>query len=89
MARNWRRRTGEIDIVARRANLTVICEVKTRSTGYFGAPSTAVGPRKQRRLRLLAAEFLADNPCPGVVRFDVAEVLMEGRTEVHVIEGAF
>ncbi|MFM7872138.1 MAG: YraN family protein, partial [Actinomycetota bacterium] len=36
VARNWRRRSGEIDIVARRGSLTVVCEVKTRTSRYFG-----------------------------------------------------
>lgn len=89
VARNWRRRAGEIDIVARRENLTVVCEVKTRSTSFFGSPASAVGAQKQRRLRSLAAEFLAENPCRGQVRFDVAEVVMTDRVELRVIEGAF
>lgn len=94
VARNWRRRAGEIDIVARRADLTVVCEVKTRSSNFFGAPAMAVGHQKQRRLRGLAAEFLTENPCRGLVRFDVAEVVMAdrttaGRVKVCVIEGAF
>ena len=94
LARNWRSRSGEIDIVAQRGDLTVVCEVKTRSSDFFGSPAVAVDRVKQRRLRRLAAAFLAANPQRGAVRFDVAEVLMGGvstpqRAEVCVIEGAF
>ena len=43
MARNWRCREGELDVVARRGRLHVFCEVKARSTGVFGSPAEAVG----------------------------------------------
>lgn len=91
VARNWRRRSGEIDIVARRGPLTVVCEVKTRTSRYFGSPSEAVGPEKRRRLRRLAAEWLSENPARGALRFDVAEVVMtDGDPPVlDIIESAF
>ena len=59
LARNWRTRRGEIDLVVRRAGVVVICEVKARSTDAFGAPVEAVGTAKRQRLRGLAGEFLA------------------------------
>ncbi|MFM8382972.1 MAG: YraN family protein, partial [Actinomycetota bacterium] len=70
---------------------TVVCEVKTRTSRYFGSPSEAVGPDKRRRLRRLAAEWLSENPCRGSLRFDVAEVVMTdgGPPELDVIESAF
>jgi putative endonuclease len=87
VARNWRCREGEIDVVARRDGTTVFCEVKTRTSSRFGVPAEAVGWEKQRRLRRLAARYLAQ---PGArstqVRFDVASIL-EGH--LHVIEDAF
>jgi len=72
----------------------VFCEVKARSSDRYGLPAEAVTPAKQRRLRGLAARYLADAQegsappvAPGaVVRFDVAAVL-GGRVEV--IEAAF
>jgi putative endonuclease len=92
VARNWRCREGEIDlIVARRGDL-VFCEVKTRTSDRFGVPAEAVTPAKQRRLRVLAARFLAehdrrvDGGGRGALRFDVVAV-MGGRVEV--IEAAF
>jgi putative endonuclease len=91
VARNWRCREGEIDLVvwSRRGEL-VFCEVKTRSSARFGAPAEAVTPAKQRRLRVLAARFLAAHGSELAgrrgVRFDVAAVTA-GRVEV--IEAAF
>ncbi len=58
VARNWRSRQGEIDLIARRGRILVFCEVKTRSSATFGEPFEAVTPVKQARLRRLAAEWL-------------------------------
>ncbi len=56
--RNWRCAIGEIDIVARHGDTTVVVEVKTRSGLGFGHPLDAVTPRKLARLRRLAAHGL-------------------------------
>ncbi|MCU1372249.1 MAG: hypothetical protein JWO77_3443 [Ilumatobacteraceae bacterium] len=89
VARNWRCREGEIDLVCARAGTLVICEVKTRSSLAYGHPAEAVTPTKQRRLRTLARLWLAAQDPPvraRTIRFDVAAVLPG---EVDVIESAF
>jgi putative endonuclease len=88
LARNWRCPLGEIDLIARRRKVVVICEVKTRTSDRFGVPALAVGTAKQQRLRRLAAEWLADNRPRGrvEVRFDVVAISGE---RVDVFENAF
>jgi putative endonuclease len=90
VARNWRSRQGEIDLIVARDGVLVFCEVKTRSGSRFGQPFEAVTRTKQLRLRRLAAEYLRTRPRtagpPAEVRFDVASV---GGGRVDVIEGAF
>jgi putative endonuclease len=91
VARNWRCREGELDLVVARDGELVFCEVKTRSSDRFGVPAEAVTPAKQRRLRVLAARYLAEHADPPAlrrrgIRFDVASV-MAGKIEV--IEAAF
>jgi len=87
LARNWRVAAGELDLVARRGDVVVFCEVKARANADYGTPAEAVGWAKQRRIRRLALDFLAAEGLRGVeVRFDVAAVL-GGKLEV--IEGAF
>lgn len=92
VARNWRCREGELDLVVRRDGELVFCEVKARSSDRFGLPAEAVTARKQSRLRTLAARFLADARADGArglggrVRFDVAAVMGD---RVEVIEAAF
>jgi putative endonuclease len=88
LARNWRCRHGEIDLVLGRPGLVVFCEVKARTTTAFGSGAEAVTARKQGRLRRLAAEWLAAAEHGSVdVRFDVA-VVHRG-VELEVVEAAF
>jgi putative endonuclease len=91
--RNWRCRDGELDLVLGRANELVFCEVKTRRGLAFGAPVEAVTHSKQRRIRAVAARWLAEHPDrrPRDLRFDVASVLAERGTApvIDVLEGAF
>ena len=94
VARNWRCREGEIDLVVEGEGDLVFCEVKTRMSDRFGVPAEAVTPAKQRRLRVLAARYLAEQGGGNGsgaggrrgIRFDVAAV-SGGRVEV--IEAAF
>jgi putative endonuclease len=87
LARNWRCREGELDLVVARGRHVVFVEVKTRTSDRFGIPAEAITPAKQRRLRVLAARYLADNRVwAGELRFDVVSILA-GRLEV--IEAAF
>ena len=89
VARNWRCREGELDLILRSGRTYVFCEVKTRTSTLFGAPVEAVTRDKQMRIRRLAARWLQDGaPGPAKdIRFDVASVL--GPREVEVLEGAF
>jgi putative endonuclease len=87
LARNWRCRHGEIDLVCARGRTLVICEVKTRSQTTLGHPIEAVTPVKQRRLRRLAAAYvLSQTAYWEEIRFDVATLL--GR-DLDIVEGAF
>jgi len=87
VARNWRSKGGELDLVCVRGHVIVFCEVKTRRTDRLGAPAEAVTRIKQLRLRRLAAEYLvAHGAGPCDVRFDVVAIL---GPELTVIERAF
>jgi len=76
--RNWRCAQGELDLVARDRDGTVVfVEVQTRSGTGFGSPAEAVSPAKARRLRLLACRWLLEHRQPGAVdlRFDVVGIV--------------
>ncbi|MGH9055828.1 MAG: YraN family protein [Acidimicrobiales bacterium] len=91
VARNWRCRDGEIDVIARDARTVVFCEVKARSGTAFGTPAEAVTAAKQARLRRLAARWLREEGRAAgagrlLVRFDVATLL---GGSLDVLEEAF
>lgn len=90
LARNWRCRAGEIDIVARDGDVLVVCEVKTRRGLGFGSPLDAVTTVKANRLARLALEYRRSQalaPCP--LRIDVVGVLVgpDGRITVEHVRG--
>jgi putative endonuclease len=91
VARNWRCRIGELDLVAERRGVLVICEVKSRRGGALGVGYEAVTWRKQTKLRALAEAFLQGTGSrPQAIRFDVASVAVRGgRSAVEVFEDAF
>lgn len=87
VARNWRCRDGELDLVVRRGRVVVFCEVKARTSDTFGAPVEAVTREKQQRIRRLAARWLDDSGFrPVEIRFDVASVL---GGQLDIVTGAF
>ncbi len=84
LARRYRSRLGEIDIVARDGPTIVFVEVKARGGQAFGGGAAAVTREKQQRVGRMAADYLvrhrlSDVPC----RFDV--VTVEGRAGSWVI----
>lgn len=61
LARNWRCRTGEIDLVVASADALVVVEVKTRRGEGFGHPFEAIDGAKRARLWRLAIAWVAAN----------------------------
>jgi len=97
VARNWRCKRGELDVIACRDGVLVVCEVKARASNAFGTPAEAVTPAKQLKVRRATADFRAsmrvssDPFAPLVntarsVRFDVACVL---GTQLEMLEDIF
>jgi putative endonuclease len=95
LARNYRTRWGELDIVAFDGRTLAFCEVKTRRLSHSGAALEAVCPRKRSQVRKMAGQWLlerTDRPYAEVIRFDAIGVTFDsvgspGRIE-H-LEGAF
>ena len=89
LARNFRTRLGEIDIVASKDEYLVFVEVKARKSEAYGFPSESVTYAKQRKISMVASQYIKLNMYFGAaVRFDVVEVyLTEGR--INHIENAF
>ena len=91
IARNWRCRIGELDLVLVRGDILVFCEVKTRRGAGLGGGYEAVTGRKRAKVRAVAEAFLqANHAGPRAIRFDVASVaLRPAEAEVELFEDAF
>lgn len=75
VARNWRCRAGELDIIAVDGDCLVFCEVKTRRSATFGPPQAAVTTAKLARLRKLAGLWLDQQEAAWpAIRLDVVAV---------------
>ena len=73
---NYRRRLGELDIVARAAGVLVIAEVRTRTSNAYGGAAASVDRRKQQRITRTASQLLQQRRelAQLPVRFDVLVV---------------
>jgi putative endonuclease len=91
LARRYRTRHGEIDIVAEDQGTLVFVEVKARATADYGVAADAVTIHKRHKLTSMAVEYLTrmrivDRPC----RFDVVAIDdVAGTPRITVIQGAF
>ena len=91
VARSFRSRFGEIDIIAQKGQTLIFAEVKTRTAGGLGIPGEAVNRAKRTKIAATAAQYLAENPGAFYPRFDVIEVLTakEAEPEMNHIPNAF
>lgn len=87
LARNWRWRKGELDLIVERDGELVFVEVKTRRSHRFGSPEEAVTARKQRRLIQTATAYLASTGRQDAQwRIDVVAIDLDPESEVERIE---
>ena len=73
---NYRRRLGELDIVARRDGVLIVAEVRTRASAAYGGAAASVTAAKQRRIVRATQALLQRQPALArlPVRFDVIVV---------------
>lgn len=91
VGRNARVGRLELDVIARRGPLLLVCEVRSRTGARFH-PAETIDPRKVARIRRATAQWLRDNrPGTSAVRFDAAAVILEpdGTAKVDYYEDAF
>jgi len=92
VARNYRTRFGELDLVATDEYVLVFCEVKTRRSGD---PWQSLGPAKQRQVRSMARVWLSearDRPRASALRFDGIGIVIDrsgALVSLEHLEGAF
>ena len=91
LARNWRCRTGEIDIVLRKEGTIVFAEVKTLPSGTLEMVERLLGQKKQKRVVKTAKSFLNlfRQYSDDHIRFDVLILDMPGLEPIYHVENAF
>ena len=93
VARNYKTRMGEIDIIAQNRDTVAFVEVKARKKTSNYLPREAVDKSKQHRIASAAGEYIARTQNALTVRFDVAEVIFFGdnkeSAKINYIENAF
>jgi putative endonuclease len=82
IARNWRCRSGEIDLIARQGDQLVFVEVRTRRAALAGLAEESITPTKQARLRTLAYTYLQEHAHDG----DGANPAIEWRIDVIAVQ---
>jgi len=88
LARNYRCRFGEIDLVAASGRSLVFVEVRARTSEAFGGAAASITASKRRRLVAAARHYLARTRQDRACRFDVVLVRGPGR-DVEWLQDAF
>lgn len=89
VARNYRYKHAEIDIIARLNTFLVFVEVKTRSSSAFGEPEDFVNKHKAGKIMEGAEQFMIDHGYHGNIRFDIISIKLADAPIIEHFEDAF
>jgi len=81
---NWRFKRAEIDIIAKKDNIIIFIEVKTRSSSYYGVPEIFVDIKKKRLISDAASEYMFANNYNGEFRFDIIGIILKTEQEFSI-----
>lgn len=81
IARNWRFRQKEVDVIAYDGDMLVVVEVRTRTSSKWEHPRESITPAKIRFLVLAADAFVQQNCIDNRIRFDVVTCMPINETE--------
>jgi putative endonuclease len=90
LEKNYRHRKAEVDLIALKDNLLIAVEIKTRSTGFFGAPETFLKRQQQQRIVEAIDFYVKENQLGVEVRFDIVSLIKVGNGfEIKHLKNAF
>ncbi len=81
---NYRKRYGEIDIIAENEARLIFVEVKTRTKHSMVSGFESITPSKVKKIVKTAAAYLAERPTKKQIRFDCAQVIVEEKTNALI-----
>jgi putative endonuclease len=86
IARNYRYKRSEIDLIVQKENWLVFVEVKLRTSKAFGFPEESVNAAKRKKILEGAAQYLHETNWTGKVRYDIVAI---HNNEIEHFEDAF
>ncbi|WP_272150754.1 YraN family protein [Tenacibaculum aiptasiae] len=90
LEKNYRFQKAEIDIIAKKAEVLIVVEVKTRSTSYFGSPQDFISSKKVKLLVAAADNYINEKDLNVELRFDVIALIKEKeKFKMEHLENAF
>lgn len=90
IARNYRHKRSEIDLIVKKNNWLIFVEVKLRSSDLYGYPEDFVDYKKARNIMEGAEQYTFENNWQGNVRYDIISIrIQKNKTEIIQIEDAF
>jgi len=91
ITRNYRKASGEIDIIASERRTICFVEVKARSSSRFGLPEEAITDLKKRHIVQTALTYIKDKKLNSQkLRFDVLSITyLDQRPQIRLIKDAF
>jgi len=90
LERNYRKKYGEIDIIAQKGENIAFVEVKPRKSDLYGTPSEFVTAKKQAKIKKVAYTYIQENDLDADFTFDIIEVYLNSKGEsVNHLIGAF
>lgn len=93
LSRNYRKRFGEIDIIAGKKGTVAFVEVKTRHENPLTRPFEAVDTKKQEKIYRTSLAYIYENDLDCQYRFDVCEVYVNRDTlkliQINYFDNAF
>ena len=96
IARNYRTKMGEIDIIAKDGEYTVFVEVRLRKSNAFGTPADTIDKRKQQKIIKAAQMYAVKNDIYDTpMRFDAVLINADTdgeklvNTKIELIKDAF
>ncbi len=87
VARNYRCKSGEIDLIMEDGDTLVMVEVRYRKNDTYGSALESITPRKQARIIAAASHYLTAKRIDRPVRFDV--IAISGNNTLNWVHNAF
>ncbi|AUC16258.1 hypothetical protein BTO06_14290 [Tenacibaculum sp. SZ-18] len=89
LRRNYRYLKAEVDIIAKKDEVIIGVEVKTRTSNYFGNPQDFINQKKIQLLTSALDHYMQESNIDLEVRFDIISVIGNYTFEIEHIEDAF